>query len=417
MYCKKTQEKGRKYPSKFVHLCKNTRNFMPMNSTPKESHNNLTITLKCFYGFEEVLKEELIELGYTDCRIGNRAVTITGTWRDVYMLNLYSRCAISVLVEITRFPFRKEQDLYDAAFSVHWSKLFDETKTFVVRGAIQTKKVRNTHYPFLLVKDGIVDHFRENNRERPSIDTKHPQIVVDLYLTDLEGIISINTSGLPLFQRGYRNATGIAPMNEVVAASLIRLSGWDRKQAFYDPFCGSGTFLIEAALLATGIPSNIERTHYAFKNLRNFDASEWDQIYDNAPRIVRSLPCKIGGSDLSDEMVLKARRNLRGFSFGRFIEIKSNDFEEVPAGDSVQFILTNPPYDERMEITDDSLYQRLGTWMKHKQQGVPTWIISSNKEGFHAIGLKPSKKIEVFNGDLKCSFRRYDTYDARPNVG
>jgi putative N6-adenine-specific DNA methylase len=277
--------------------------------------------------------------------------------------------------------------------------------------------VRNTHYPFLLIKDGIVDHFRDNNKERPSIDTKHPKIVIDLYLNDKEGVISVNTSGLPLFQRGYRTSTGIAPINEVVAASLIRLSGWDRKQAFYDPFCGSGTLLIEAALLATGIPSNIERTHYAFKNLANFDADVWDNIYENAPRVVRSLPCSISGSDISDEMVIKARRNLRGFSFGRFIEVSSKDFREITDKNGIEFILTNPPYDERMQLEDEELYQHLGTWMKHTMQEVPTWIISSNKEGFHAIGLKPSKKIEVFNGDIKCSFRRYDTYDSKPNVG
>lgn len=391
---------------------KNTRNFTPMNPKPTESHDNLTITLKCFFGFEEVLKQELEELGYQNVTAGNRAVSLKGTWKDVYFLNLYSRCAISVLVEITRFTFRNEKDLYDASLSVNWSKLFHESNTFVVRGAIQTKKVRNTHYPFLLVKDGIVDHFRENNKERPSIDTKHPKIVIDLYLNDKEGVISINTSGLPLFQRGYRTSTGIAPINEVVAASLIRLSGWDRKQAFYDPFCGSGTLLIEAALLATGVPSNIERTHYAFKNLANFNAEVWEEMHQGAPRIVRSLPCKIGGSDISDEMVLKARRNLRGFSFGRFIEINSQDFQEVTSNDSIEFILTNPPYDERMELTDETLYQRLGTWMKHTQQGVPIWIISSNADGWNAIGLKPSKKYEVFNGDLKCSFRRYDTYES-----
>ncbi|MBM3164043.1 MAG: hypothetical protein FJZ80_01160 [Bacteroidetes bacterium] len=386
-----------------------------MNQERTESQNNFTITLKCFYGFEEVLKEELVELGYTNCQVGNRAVSLNGTWKDVYFLNLYSRCAISVLVEITRFAFRGEQDLYDASLSVKWSNWFHESQTFVVRGAIQTQRVRNTHYPFLLIKDGIVDHFREYNKERPSIDTKHPKIVIDLYLNDREGVLSVNTSGLPLFQRGYRTSTGIAPINEVVAASLIRLSGWNRKQAFYDPFCGSGTFLIEAALLATGIPSNIERTHYAFKNLANFNGTLWEEIYDNAPRIVRSLPCSISGSDISDEMVIKARRNLRGFSFGRFIEVSSKDFREITEKKGIQFMLTNPPYDERMQLEDDELYQQLGTWMKHTMQEIPIWIISNNAEGFKAIGLKASQKMEVFNGALRCSFRRYDTYDSSIN--
>jgi putative N6-adenine-specific DNA methylase len=375
-----------------------------------ESDKKLTITLKCFYGFEDVLMEELQELGYTNLIKGNRAVSLNGTWRDVYYLNLYSRCAINVLVEITRFPFRNEKDIYDAALTVNWSNLFHERNTFAVRGAIQTKKIRNTHYPFLLVKDAVVDHFKELNKERPSIDTKHPKIGLDLYLTDYEGVISLNTSGLPLFQRGYRIATGIAPINEVVAASLIRLSGWDRKQAFYDPFCGAGTFLIEAALLATGIPSNIERTHYAFKNLNTFDANVWQEIIDQAPRIVKELPCKIGGSDISDEMVLKTRRNLRGFSFGRFVSVQSLDFNTIEANPEIEFLMCNPPYDERLSLEDEALYQQLGTWLKHKMQGVPAWIISSNEEGWKAIGLKPSKKYEVFNGDLRCSFRRYDTF-------
>lgn len=391
---------------------KNTSNPVSMNPNPSESTQILSITLKCFFGFEKVLQEELKELGYPDSVLGNRAVSIKGSWKDLYFLNLYSRCAISILVEITRFPFRNEQDIYDAASTIKWSNWFHETKTFVVKGAIQTKKVRNTHYPFLLVKDGIVDHFREANKERPSIDTKHPKIVVDLYLSDQEGILSINTSGSPLFQRGYRTATGIAPINEVVAACLIRLSGWDRKQAFYDPFCGSGTLLIEAALLASGIPSNIERTHYAFKNLVHFNPQLWDEIYNSAPRIVRSLPCTISGSDISDEMVTKARRNLRGFSFGRFITIKSMDFKEIHTQEGIHFILTNPPYDERLELQDADLYQQLGTWLKHTMQGIPSWIISSNQEGWNQIGLKPSKKYDVFNGDLKCSFRRYDTYDS-----
>lgn len=382
----------------------------------RESDKKLTITLKCFFGFEDVLVEELQELGYHELIKGNRAVTINGNWRDVYFLNLYSRCAINVLVEITRFPFKNEKDIYDAAISVNWSNLFHERNTFAVRGAIQTKKIRNTHYPYLLVKDAVVDHFKEHNKERPSIDTKHPKVGIDLYLTDFEGVISLNTSGLPLFQRGYRIATGIAPINEVVAASLIRLSGWDRKKAFYDPFCGAGTFLIEAALLATGIPSNIERSHYAFKNLNTFEPDVWQEIIDNAPRIVKELPCKIGGSDISDEMVLKSRRNLRGFSFGRFVSVQSLDFKTIKSNQEIQFLLCNPPYDERMSLEEEGFYQQLGGWLKHNMQGIPAWIINSNDEGWKAIGLKPSKKYEVFNGDLRCSFRRYDTFEGKkPN--
>ena len=387
-----------------------------MGNANTQSAKKLTLTLKCFYGFEEVLMDELRELGYSELQKRNRAVSLKGTWRDVYYLNLWSRCAINVLVEITRFPFRQEKDIYDAAASVNWSSLFHEKNTFAVRGAIQSKKVKNTHYPFLLVKDAIVDHFKEQGKERPNIDVKHPKILLDLYLNDQEGVISMNTSGLPLFQRGYRTATGVAPINEVVAASLIRLSGWDRKQAFYDPFCGSGTFLIEAALLACGIPSNIERQHYAFKNLVTFNAQEWQAMIDEAPRVVRSLPCSIAGSDLSDEMVLKARRNLRGFSFGRFISIQSLNFSELRQNSSIGFLMFNPPYNERMELSDEELYQQLGSWMKHHMNNIPIWLISSFEEGWNQIGLKPSKKYDVFNGDLRCSFRHYETFSVSKSI-
>lgn len=383
-----------------------------MSSKNDLSPKNLKITLKCFYGFESILKDELEELGFHEIEIMNRAVQLSGTWKDVYFLNLYARCAISVLVEITRFQFRQEIDIYQAASSVVWSNWFSEKQTFSVRGAIQTSKVNNTHYPFLLVKDGVVDHFKEMGLERPNVDIKHPKVSLDLYLSDNEGVISLNTSGLPLFQRGYRNSTGIAPINEVVAAGLIRMSGWDRKTSFYDPFCGAGTILIEAALLATGIPSNIERTHYAFKNLKSYDAEVWQEIYDNAPRIVRTLPCKISGSDISDEMLLKSKRNLRSFSFGRLVSIEAKDFREVKASDQIQFIITNPPYGERLDLEDELLYADFGTWLKHEQTGVTAWVISSNEEGMKSIGLKPEKKIQVYNGDLVCSFRKFTTYDG-----
>jgi putative N6-adenine-specific DNA methylase len=387
-----------------------------MHSKELAKKEELLITLKCFYGFEAVLADELLELGYAEPEILNRAVRIRGSWQDVYKLNLYIRCAIAVLVEIERFYIQSEEDLYKRALKVKWTELFDVNKTFAIKGAIFSSIFKNTHYPFLLVKDAIVDQFKAKQDERPNIDIKKPSILFDLYIKDREVTISVNTSGLPLFQRGYRTAVGPAPLNEVVAASLIRLSGWDRQQTFVDPFCGSGTLLIEAALLATGIPSNIERQHYAFKNLKNYDAAMWDEIYENAPRNVRALPCKIMGGDLSDEMVLKARRNLRGFSFGRFIEVQSCSFEKLKVEAPV-FVLTNPPYDERMATDVSPLYENIGNWLKHDLTESKAWIISSSEEGLKSVGLKPSKKYKVFNGDLECGFRCYETYSGTKRFG
>jgi putative N6-adenine-specific DNA methylase len=383
-----------------------------MNGNKNGFDKELTITLKCFFGFEETLKEELIEYGYNDVEILNRAVQIRGKWKDVYFLNLHSRCSIAILVEIASFRIKSENDLINRASKIKWSEYFDVKKTFAVKGAIYSDLFTNTHYPYLLVKDAIVDHFRDLTGDRPDVEIKRPQVLIDLYISNTLVTISVNTSGNPLFQRGYRNASGEAPINEVVAASLIRMSGWDRKTTLMDPFCGSGTLLIEGALLASGIPSNIERQHYAFKNFKNFDQKLWDEIYDNATRIVRKLPCRFIGSDISDEMVLKSRRNLREFSFGRFIEISGKPFNEVQKTDEPVFIISNPPYGQRLEL-DEELYSEIGTWLKHEIKEGTACIISSSEEGFKSIGLKHSKKVKVYNGNLDCSFRSYELFEGK----
>lgn len=383
-----------------------------MKSKETTSESELKITLKCFFGFEQTLGEELIELGYDKIEFLNRAVRINGSWEDVYFLNLYIRCAISILVEIEHFFIKSEDDLYKKASGIYWNEIFSVNKTFAIKGAVFSSLFKNTHYPFLVLKDAIVDCFNEVQNERPNIDLKKPQVLFDLYIKENEVTISVNTSGLPLFQRGYREEVGEAPLNEVVAASLIRQSGWDRITTFMDPFCGSGTILIEAAFLASGIPSNIERQHYAFKNLNNYDDALWNEIYGSAPRIVRSLPCEIIGSDISDEMILKTRRNFRSMSFGRFVKTAVLPFDQVTKKDEKFFILTNPPYGERMETDIPELYDTLGTWMKHKMTNSEAWIISSSEEGWKSIGLKPTRKIKVYNGDLECSFRKFEIYDG-----
>jgi putative N6-adenine-specific DNA methylase len=294
---------------------------------------------------------------------------------------------------------------------IDWTEIFDCRKTFAVKGAIFSTIFKNTHYPFLLVKDAIVDSFRNKELDRPNIDIKKPQVLIDLYVKDHQVTLSLNTSGLPLFQRGYRQSTGEAPLNEVVAACLIRLSGWDKKTTFLDPFCGSGTLLIEAALYASGIPSLIERQHFAFKNLKNYQPPLWQGIYDNAKRIVRELPAQIIGGDISDEMVLKSKRNLRTFSFGRLIQVQSKDFKTIALEGPI-FILTNPPYGERLVAEIEQLYGELGSWLKYTLTGSEAWVISSTHEGLNAIGLKPEKKYKIFNGDLECSFRQFKTYSG-----
>lgn len=383
-----------------------------MTNGLKDSVENMNITLKTFYGLEEVLKEELIELGYSEAKVLNRAVQIKGTWKDVYYLNLHTRCAISVLVEVANFSIKHEDDLYKKCMKIDWTEFFDVNKTFAVKGAIFSDLFKHSQFPFLLVKDAIVDTFRNKLGKRPDVHIKVPQVLFDVYINDNNVTISLNSSGVPLFQRGYRQSVGEAPLNEVVAAALVRMSGWDRKSAFVDPFCGSGTILIEAGMLAAGIPSSIERQHYAFKNFANYDAALWEEIYELANKRCQSLPCKIVGSDISPDMIMKTKRNLRGVAVGRFIEVEIRSFDETKRPEETGVMVTNPPYGERMGDNIEEMYESLGNWMKAEMKGYTCWIISASEEGLKSIGLRPERKIKLFNGDLECRFQKYSIYEG-----
>lgn len=383
-----------------------------MTNGLKDSVENMNITLKTFYGLEEVLKEELIELGYSEAKVLNRAVQIKGTWKDVYYLNLHARCAISVLVEVANFSIRNEDDLYKKCMKIDWTEFFDVNKTFAVKGAIFSDLFNHSQFPFLLVKDAIVDTFRNKLGKRPDVHVKVPQVLFDVYINDNNVTISLNSSGVPLFQRGYRQSVGEAPLNEVVAAALIRMSGWDRKSAFLDPFCGSGTILIEAGMLAAGIPSSIERQHYAFKNFANYDAALWEEIYESANKKCQSLPCRIVGSDSSPDMIMKTKRNLRGVAVGRFIDVEIRSFDETKRPEDSGVMVTNPPYGERMGDNIEEMYESLGNWMKAEMKGYTCWIISASEEGLKSVGLRPERKIKLFNGDLECRFQKYSIYEG-----
>lgn len=378
----------------------------------------VTITLKTLFGVEQVLKEELEELGYEQVVLLNRAVQLKGNWEDVYFLNLHTRCALSILVEITQFRIREEKDLYKQAMKINWTEFFTIDKSFAVKGAIHSKVFSHSQYPFLLVKDAIVDRFKQEQGDRPDVNLKNPQLVFDLYVKDNLVTISLNTSGAPLYQRGYRQETGLAPINEVLAAAMIRMSGWDRKSTFYDPFCGSGTFLIEAALLAANIPSCIERQHFAFKNFKNYIPELWEGIQHKANKMCKGFDFDILGSDADADMIFKTKRNFRALPVGRFIKLSVNSFaEQVDLNLTPGVLMCNPPYGERLHYKDnqteiEELYEELGTWFKKEMTGFSCWVISSNEDALKCIGLKPSRKVKLFNGDLECSFREYQMFQG-----
>ena len=377
-----------------------------------QSSKLLTITLKTVFGLEQVLSEELAEFGYKDVKSLNRAVQIKGTLKDVYFLNLNVRCAISILVQIESFYIKNEDDLYKKCKRIDWPSYFDLDKTFAVKGAVFSDIFNHSQYPFFVVKDAIVDTFRDEFDDRPDVNVKTPQVLFDVYINKNEVTISMNTSGAPLFHRGYRESIGEAPLNEVIAAGLIRMSGWDKKSTFMDPFCGSGTLLIEAALMAAGLPPMIERQHFAFKNFKDYDAALWEEIQSAIPKGITELPCEIIGSDIDAEAVTRARRNLRGLPIGRFVKTSVDGFHEISKHGDRGTMISNPPYGERMGEEVEELYGELGDWMKQEMKGFDCWVLSSNMDAFKELALRPDRKIKVFNGDLECSFRKYSIYEG-----
>lgn len=373
----------------------------------------LTITLKTLFSAEEALQQELNELGFSDVKLLNRAVQITGSWRDVYFLNLHTRCAISIVVEIATFRIRDEKDLYKQAKKIDWSNYFSSDKTFAVKGSVFSTLFSHTQYPYLLVKDAIVDTFREKEGIRPDVNIKNPQVLFDIHIKENLVTLSLNTSGLPLYMRGYREEVGMAPLNEVLAAAMIRMSGWDRKSTFMDPFCGSGTLLIEAALLAANIPSCIERQHFAFKNFKGFNNELWEEIQAEARKNFKKIDFELIGSDIDSDIIFAARRNIRPLQVARNITLSVKSFDEwtnmdLPPGT----LICNPPYGERMGEEINEMYEALGNWFKKELPGFSCWVISSNLEALKFVGLKPSRKIKLYNGDLECSFRQFQMFSG-----
>lgn len=377
-------------------------------------HKNeyMKIVAKTLYGLEQVLAEELKELGIKQPKVGNRVVEFDGSKEDLYRCNLWLRTAISLLVPIKTFRFKNEHDLKKEFAKINFSKYMPMNRTFAVKGAVNSKEFKYSKYPLLLMKDAIADFFNDKFGQRPSVDTKSPNVVFDIHISHDTCTISLNSSGAPLFQRGYRKGTGAAPLNEVVAAGLIYLSGWDQKSNFIDPFCGSGTLPIEAALMANGIPANIARKYYAFQYWPDYDQEMWRQIYDAAPRIPkRDLGFQIIGSDTDGDVVLKARNNVKALPLSKTISFEVKDYKDFVAPEDGGTCVINPPYGERLddyEIWD--LYKEIGDYFKKSLAGYSCWVLSSNFDALKRIELKPSKKIQVYNGSLSCDYRRYDIF-------
>ncbi len=367
------------------------------------------IVVKTFAGLESVLAAELKALGAESVTPERRAVSFIGDKSLMYKANFLLRTALKVLKPIGQFRVDKKEDLYNHAKIIPWSQYLTLGMTFSIDSTVQSDLFVNSMYASLKVKDAIADYFRESVGKRPSVNPDDPDIRVHIYLMGDHCEISLDSSGDSLHKRGYRMGQGEAPINEVLAAGMIMLSGWDGESDFLDPMCGSGTLLIEAAMIARGIPAGIYRKAFGFEKWIDFDENLLSEIY-NAD-YERESTIRIFGSDMSVQSCAIAKANIKNAGLSKVIEVEAKDFMDLDVPFENGIIVTNPPYGERLRTQSImELYKSIGDILKQKYAGYSAWIISSSEDGFKSIGLKPSRKIELFNGSLPCSFRKFELF-------
>ena len=368
---------------------------------------------KTFLGLEGVLADELRALGAEDVIEGNRVVAFKGDKELLYRANFACRTAVRVLKPFLKLRSSGADDLYEQLKSFDWEQLMNVTTTFAIDATVYSEDFNNSRFVTYRVKDAIADFFNEKYGKRPSIRLTNPDIRLDVHIAGRDVTLSLDSSGDPLFKRGWRVAQTDAPINEVLAAGIILLSGWDGKTDLIDPMCGSGTFLIEAALIGANIAPGVYRDHYAFQQWSDYDEELFNKIYNDDSQ-EREFTHKIYGSDIEGKAIAIARANVKNAGLNQYIELERRDFneiEEVPAGGT---LISNPPYGERLNVEDiETLYHDMGFKFKHTFQGYNIWLICNNEELYYKVGLKPSIRYKLNNGGLDCELLQYVIFDGR----
>ena len=366
---------------------------------------------KTLYGLEEVLAEELLELGVSDPKPLNRAVSFSGSRETMYRVNYCSRTTLSLLLRIAGFRIRSGEDLYRSCMQIEWSAFMNADSTFSVKSVVSSKIFKHTAYPGLIVKDAIADYFRKLNKRRPSVETSDPGVIVNLHISNDFADISLDTSGAPLFKRGYRISPAKAPLNEVLAAGILKISGWDASTPLIDPMCGSGTIPVEAGLMACRIPPGKFRKNFGFTGWNDFDRNLFEKIKREADKHIIVCPVTISASDMSEEAVSNTVNNVQNAGLSKIVTVEVSDFKDVKPNEDSGYLFMNPPYGQRLKPEKlDDLYSMIGSTLKHNFTGYRAWIISPGKEYLAKIGLKTKSKRTLYNGPLKCTLAEYELY-------
>ena len=384
-----------------------------VESGKRSAGEQFEIIAKTFVGLEPILAKELRALGAENVKEGRRMVSFTGDKEMMYRANFKLRTAIRILKPIAHFKARSAEEVYEGAKRIDWSRYLDNHKTFTVDAVVFSEEFRHSKFVSYKIKDAIVDQFREQTGQRPNISVANPDIRLNIHIAEDRCTLSLDSSGESLHRRGYRQEHVEAPLNEVLAAGMILMTGWHGETDFIDPMCGSGTLPIEAALIARNMAPGLFRKEYAFEKWTDFDSELFDEIYNDDSE-EREFEHHIYGYDIDLKAVGKALRNVKAAGLSKDITIEQADFKDFVQPKAKSIIITNPPYGERISTPNLlNTYQMIGERLKHQFVGNDAWILSYREECFDQIGLKPSLKVPLFNGALECEFRRYQLFDGK----
>jgi putative N6-adenine-specific DNA methylase len=372
---------------------------------------NFKMVAKTFFGFEEILEKELQLLGAQNIVTGTRSVSFFGDKGFMYKANLALRTALKILKPIRTFKAYNEQTLYDGIQKTDWSLYIHNKQTFVVETTLYSEQFTHSQFVAQKVKDAIVDQFKTNTGERPSVDKDFPDLRIHIHIDRDFCTLSLDTSGVSLHQRGYKTATNIAPINEVLAAGMLILSGWDGQAHFLDPMCGSGTIVAEAAMIACNIPANINRKEFAFEKWKDWDSELFDKVLESLLKKTKEFHYTITGFDKAPSAVSKAKDNIKNANLDEYITLKEGDFfQSEKLVEGPLHITFNPPYNERLNIEMERFYREIGDTLKQNYPNTSAWFITANLEALKYVGLKPSRKIKLFNAKLEARLVKYEMY-------
>lgn len=387
-----------------------------MERLDKAMEQEFELIAKTFMGLEPALAKELTQMGANNVQIGRRMVSFTGNKETMYRANFQLHTAIRVLKPIKRFKAMSADDVYEEVKKIDWTQYLDLEKTFAVDSVVFSEEFRHSKFVAYKVKDAIVDQFREQTGKRPNISVSNPDIRLNIHIADDQATLSLDSSGESLHRRGYRQESVEAPLNEVLAAGMILMTGWHGDTDFIDPMCGSGTLLIEAALIAHNMAPGLFRKGYAFEKWPDFDEGLFDMIYNDDSQ-ERDFSHHIYGYDVDIKAVNTARINVKAAGLTKDITVEVADFKDFTQPAEKSIIVTNPPYGERISTTNLlETYRMIGERLKHQFVNNDAWILSYREECFEQIGLHPSIKIPLYNGSLECEFRKYQMFDGKMKV-